>query len=329
MSIMFMRRPQSYGGPGSFQTRLEKFLRGNNVQVSYYKGLFDLIKNPPDTVCVFSSTKNIFSLFVARVMNVRVVLRLDGKNWEHRLQGVSFLHYLYCELDNIVSIFIANFLCDAIIFQSKFVLSDWGKFIWNRKSKGFIIYNMAPVGSLGSVSERVERVGDLVVVEGEVKSQIAVEVLNRVTYPTHVYGRVGPDVRAQVINPVVQFMGVVERDSIPELLSRYKALLCLEVCPPCPNAVIEAVSVGTPVLAFATGSITELVHPWLNPVLNYGSRPEKYDVPRFDQFPLLEDFYMERFDQYAKIQAWALDAFGIDKIGSQYKEVLLGIQKDD
>lgn len=52
-----------------------------------------------------------------------------------------------------------------------------------------------------------------------------------------------------------------------------------EVNPPCPNAVIEALACGIPVLGFDTGSLSELVPPAAGKTVPYGADVWKLESP--------------------------------------------------
>jgi glycosyltransferase involved in cell wall biosynthesis len=80
----------------------------------------------------------------------------------------------------------------------------------------------------------------------------------------------------------VQFSGVVPRERIPAIDRSAHLYFSAEVNPPCPNAVIEALACGTPVLGFDTGALAELVGPGAGQVVPYGGSPWELDAPDLD-----------------------------------------------
>jgi glycosyltransferase involved in cell wall biosynthesis len=77
----------------------------------------------------------------------------------------------------------------------------------------------------------------------------------------------------------VHFLGVVPRESIPDIDRSAQLYFSAEINPPCPNAVIEALACGTPVLGFDTGSLAELVPPSAGRTVPYGGDEWKLEQP--------------------------------------------------
>ena len=58
----------------------------------------------------------------------------------------------------------------------------------------------------------------------------------------------------------ISFQGHIPREKVKEILSNNKRIFfLLELNPPCPNSLIEAISVGLPCIGFDTGSFKELL----------------------------------------------------------------------
>jgi glycosyltransferase involved in cell wall biosynthesis len=72
---------------------------------------------------------------------------------------------------------------------------------------------------------------------------------------------------------------LVPSEGIPELDRSAHLLYSADINAACPNAVIEALACGTPVLAFDTGAVPELVTVDSGRVVPYGGDPWKLEKP--------------------------------------------------
>ena len=87
-------------------------------------------------------------------------------------------------------------------------------------------------------------------------------------------GEVPDDLKNQVTQTShipIEWLGVVRRDAIPELDRSAHALFSADLNAACPNAVIEALACGLPVVAFDTGALKELVTAGAGRLGAYGS----------------------------------------------------------
>ena len=102
----------------------------------------------------------------------------------------------------------------------------------------------------------------------------------------------------------------------------YAALLSLELCPACPNSIIEAQMAGIPILCYNTGSIEELVHPYLNPILDYGANPHLHHLPRVDQLNEIAFYLLKNFNRQKEIFEYTKDFFSFENVGKKYYDIL-------
>ena len=322
--VLFMRPPQPHGGPGSFQSYLQDYLLKKGCKISYYG---DHCDNGYDVICVFSSTKHLFWLIKEKIKGRRVVLRLDGMNLKHRFVRTGLVSWLYSELDTMISLFIANFIADSIIFQSKYIQSQWGSCMFGKLNQ-HVIYNGVDcqlfVPKL-TYKEKYKSDISLVCVEGTVEfGGAALKILNSiVNYRVYVYGKVSDAFKKAVKNSNIFFMGVVHRSEIPGILVKYSLFLLLETNPPCPNSVIEAQACGLPIVAYESGSISELVSPLSVPVMPYGSDPEKYQEPNTDDLESVIASAHRNIAYFSDVtRVHAVSNFDFSIIGSSYHDVL-------
>ena len=69
---------------------------------------------------------------------------------------------------------------------------------------------------------------------------------------------------------------------IPELDRSAHLFYAADIHPACPNAVIEALACGLPVVAFDTGSFKELVPDGAGAIVAYGGDPWRLETPDFN-----------------------------------------------
>jgi hypothetical protein len=60
---------------------------------------------------------------------VRIVQRLNGMNWVHRLEKTTLSFFLRAEINNRILAFIRRHLADDIVYQSNFS-RDWWERVW-------------------------------------------------------------------------------------------------------------------------------------------------------------------------------------------------------
>jgi glycosyltransferase involved in cell wall biosynthesis len=102
-------------------------------------------------------------------------------------------------------------------------------------------------------------------------------------------------------------------------------LFSVEVNPPCPNSVIEALSCGLPVVGFDTGSLSELVQGDAGRLVSYDANPWKLEPPDIKALAdaaaeVLDD--QQRFRTSARERAEAV--FDLEDMVDEYLKVLLG-----
>jgi len=88
--------------------------------------------------------------------------------------------------------------------------------------------------------------------------------------------------------------------------------------------VIEALACGTPVAAFATGALPELVVGDSGRVVEYGNNPWRAELPRFEP---LEDAVLEILREPMRFRSIARriaeEYFDLDQMCTAYRQVLL------
>jgi glycosyltransferase involved in cell wall biosynthesis len=209
------------------------------------------------------------------------------------------------------------------------------------RAPGTVIYNGAdlseytPDGPHERPSERTR----ILVVEGHIDRAQAMGLENAVELALALSRRGQPDVELWVagdVNPVliaemdarapglVKWLGVVGREQIPFLDRSAHLLYSAEINPPCPNAVIEALACGLPVVGFSAGALPELLDANAGRMSPWGSNIWKLQPPNRQglcdaALEVLAD--QVRFRTGARARAEAV--FGLDGMVEKYLEVLL------
>lgn len=146
--ICLVPRLQGVGGMVSFQHRLAQKLRSRGIQIGY-----DLNPASCSAVLVVGGTRQVAGLWRLKRRGVRIVQRLDGMNWLHRLRfsgfhpgnekriSVSMRHFLRAEYGNWLLALIRRHLADYIVYQSNFAMQWWENIYGETRVEKTVIYN--------------------------------------------------------------------------------------------------------------------------------------------------------------------------------------------
>ena len=142
-----------------------------------------------------------------------------------------------------------------------------------------------------------------------------------------VAGDVPAALRAQIgaqSSAWITWAGIVQRENIPVLDRSSHLLFSADLNAACPNAVVEALACGLPAVAFATGSLPELLDDDAGRVAPYGSNYWELEPP---DIAALTDAAQEiinnlpHFQQKARARAEQL--FGLDAMVAAYIKALI------
>lgn len=333
--ICIVPRVEGFGGVTSFRLKFEAGLRARGIDLSH---------NPDDpgvdAVLVLAGTRDLLPLWRARRRGVRVVQRLDGINWVHRVRWAGLRYTLRAVYGNALLAFIRNRMADRVIYQSEFIRSWWEDWYGPAHVPARVVLNGVDLRKYSNegVHERPSDRIRLLVVEGSLAGGLDSGLFHAVdlagllsknhTVELVIVGRVDERTRAILENQdafQIRFIHSVPREEIPFLERSSHLFFSAEVNPPCPNSVIEALACGLPVVGFNTGSLAELVQGDAGRLAPYGGNPwklERPDMPALAEAAeeLLRD--QPRFRKGARERA--ASALGVDEMVDQYLEVLLG-----
>jgi glycosyltransferase involved in cell wall biosynthesis len=129
---------------------------------------------------------------------------------------------------------------------------------------------------------------------------------------------------AQNRSPVpLRWAGSVPREDIPHLDRSAHLFFAADIHPACPNAVIEALACGLPVVGFNTGALKEIVDDRSGRIVPYGADPWNLERPDFEALArealhVLQD--LETFRVGARRRAE--EKFGLDGMIQGYLEAM-------
>ena len=306
-------------------------LERRGVTVSW--GMAD---EPQGAVLVIGGSRDLVGLGKARRGGRRIVQRLNGMNWLHRRLRTGIRHYLRAERNNLLLRWVRNRLADHVVYQSQFAKEWWEDRYGLTPAPSSVVHNGVPLdvySPKGKQSPPDDRIRVLMV-EGnfaggyEFGLSAGIELAQRLA---HAMGRkVELSIAGQVprrvhqsIDPeselIVDWRGVVEPAEIPALDRSAHVLFAGDIHPACPNAVIEAMACGLPVVAYDTGALPELIDAASGRVTPYGGDAWKLEPP--DVKRLVEatrEVLAEQPRFRAGARARAEEAFGLERMVDGY-----------
>ena len=264
MIVEFMRKKSFEGGAGTFQGILEDYLKNKSFNITYFGD-----KIFPDICFVVSGTKHIAHLIYLKYKGVKIVQRLDGFNWRFNKKYDSYPILFKMYLQNFTMNFIRKFLANEVIYQRAFVKKSWNERFGPTKKNSTIILNSAGQTFFQQSNDLKVEKYIITCVEGHIQNDnITKNILSELNESVNrnnkierieIYGKI-KDARFVEIFKNIEFFGHINRDTVPEIYKKKKRIFfCLEINPPCPNSLIEAIASQIPCLGFDTGSFNEIV----------------------------------------------------------------------
>lgn len=291
--ICLTPRLAGVGGMVSFQAKMLAGLQQCGYEVS-----FDLHDTSCDSILVIGGTRHLASLWKARRKGVRIVQRLNGMNWVHRLRPTGLRHFLRAEYGNLLLSWIRSHLADRIVYQSHFARDWWERVHGPSPVPLRVVYNGVDLSRYTPLGydNRPQNGFRVLMVEGNLGGgyemgldagiQLAQRLADLGARPLEllVVGKVTPQQQVQAqstgqAETQVRFAGLLPGERIPEFARSAHLFYAADLHPACPNAVIEALACGLPVVAFDTGAIPELVTGDAGRIAPYGGDPWKLEPP--------------------------------------------------
>lgn len=322
------------GGPASFQGGLVSALQKRGVNIS-----FDPLEPGISAILVFGAAQNTAGIILAQRAGVRVVQRLNGMNWVHRRRFTGVKHFIKAEYGN-YKLRAFRQRADRVIYQSAFARAWWEKENGTLEKPQFVIHNGVDlkIFSPDPVNLPDDRYRVLMV-EGHhgggydqgvitaAKLTQQISAVAKRACELIVVGDVPTHLRAKVEDSgvTVIWKGVVKHAEIPVINRSAHLFYSGDINAACPNAVIEALACGVPVIAYDTGALPELVSAEAGRIAAYGGDVWKLEPPDINMltdaaWQVLQN--RQEFSHGARMRAEA--NFDIELITEKYLEVLLG-----
>ena len=332
--ICIVPRVESVGGVTSFRLKFENGLRSRGVDVT------NAISQSADAVLVLAGTKNLLPLWRARRRGgTRIVQRLDGVNWVHRVRWAGLRYTVRAIYGNWNLSFIRKRLADKVIYQSNFIKNWWEDWYKPARVPSSVILNGIDLDQYTphGLHERPSGHYRILIVEGSMSGAqnsglySAVELANLLSHKNRIELMIVGGVDKHTQNKLksqtafrIKFMNMIPREQIPWMMRSSHALFSAEVNPPCPNSVIEALACGLPVIGFDTGSLSEIVQKDAGRLTPYGASQWKLEKPNVQTLADVTEEVLQDNEKYRKAaREQAETTLGLDKMVDEYLKVLL------
>jgi glycosyltransferase involved in cell wall biosynthesis len=313
---------------------MEVGLKKRGIGVSY-----DLRDEPYEVVLVIGATRNLLGLWRVRKRGIPVVQRLNGMNWIHRRVPTGLRHYVRAEMNNLLLRTIRRTMSDHVIYQSHFAKGWWEDAHGESAIASSVVYNGVPLDVFthdGDHDRPLDRTV-ILMVEGnlsggyEVGLEMGVHLVSKLQslrkgkVELRVAGKVDPQVQSKWDDrdiPNIQWLGLVPTEQISRLDRSAHVLFSSDLNPACPNAVLEALACGLPVVAYDTGALPEIVIGNAGKLASYGGDPWSLDTPDVDALVEAVLVVLDNQKQYRiGARARAEDQFGLNQMVDGYIHV--------
>jgi glycosyltransferase involved in cell wall biosynthesis len=344
--ICLVPRLTGIGGMVSFQSKFARGLSRRGIQVSY-----DLRDRSIDSILVIGGTRHLGQLWRAKHRGIRIVQRLDGMNWIHRRINTGAGHWLRAEYGNFILSVIRSQLVDAVAYQSKFSKDWWERVKGRTACQNNVIYNgvdlncFSPDGDVFPGNDVLR----ILMVEGSflggyefglenavhLASQVAQKVIDGRQVELWVVGKVSSSTkqnwdkrlseRGENNFLTINWLGTIAHEAIHEIYQQSHLLFSADINAACPNSVIESLASGTPVIAFDTGALEEILGDMGGIAVPFGGdhwRLEKPDIPSLADGACKIIANLDTYRKSARRRAESV--FNLELMVDQYLHLLLG-----
>lgn len=335
LRLGMLPRARGVGGMVSFQAKLEAGLIQRGIEVTY-----DIERDPFDSLLVVGGTRHFGLLRSASQSGIPVLQRLDGINWIHRRRKTGLRHFLRAEAANWILARIRKVRASRIVYQSQFVVEWWEETYGPTPVPYNVVHNGVDL-DLYSPDGPHQRPDDsirILVVEGSLAGGYELGLDHAIAFSEHLAKRIEQSVELMIVGRAdettqhavsqrtkipLHWAGLVPLEQIPELDRSAHLFFAADIHPACPNAVIEALACGLPVVAFETGALRELVPSDGGAIVAYGSDPWRLESPDFEALAEAAVAVVKDLSRYRTgARAHAEKYLGLDRMINGYLTAL-------
>jgi glycosyltransferase involved in cell wall biosynthesis len=343
--ICLIPRLSGIGGMVSFQKKLTDGLKRNDIQVS-----LDLNDKPYDAVLVIGGSRQLHRLWQVKQQGIRIVQRLDGMNWVHRVVKTGMRHWLRAEYGNFILSTIRSSIAQKIAYQSNFSRDWWETVKGSTKCPQEVIHNGVDLTEFSPNDSR-DQSGELIrilLVEGsllggyefglenavKLSSLIAHSHSGDQKFELMIVGKVSQTARElceKLVgdigdngNLLINWVGEVPHSEISGVYRRAHIFFSADINAACPNSVIESMACGTPVISFDTGALSELLANVGGIAVPYGGDPWQLDSPDIQSLAARASEILGNLSHYQQAaRKRAEEAFSLNRMVERYIDLLL------
>lgn len=252
---IFIANDTKIGGPYSFSERLKTYINTKTNDKIVYS------INQADVVLIIIKY-NILKIIFAKISGKKIVHRIDGLYYKEKHGKFNKAYFTV----NLKIFLIRKFFADLIIYQSLFSKKQCDILLGQVNKPYEIIYNGFASQKYSSHVDLVENQLNLVTT-GNFRGEDMLPVILKaiaflpMSFNVHlyIYGQNALKYINRYDSRRITFVDVIHNDKIGDTLQKYDAFIFSHLNPPCPNSVIEAISIGLPVVSFNSGSLPELL----------------------------------------------------------------------
>jgi glycosyltransferase involved in cell wall biosynthesis len=321
----------------SFQKKFSARLLKRGLQVTY-----TVQDTPYDVILIIGGTRNLVGLRSAKRKGIPIVQRLNGMNWIHKVRKTGVRHYLRAEYGNLVLTYIRERIADRIVYQSEFARGWWDRVRGPSYAPGWVVHNGVDLAEFtpDGYHEMPLDAYRILMVEGNVGGGYEFGLETGYELISKMSGELDRPVELMVVGamdkPVFEkwneikperlhLIGRVPHDQISRIDRSAHVLYSADLNAACPNAVVEALACGLPVIGFDTGSLPELVPQGAGEIIPYGGDPWKLEHPDITGLARAAQDVIGSQDKFRNAaRAHAEIAFDLDKMVDGYLVALSG-----
>lgn len=311
MKIFVPEVGQSIGGPVTFLNNLRTFANKSEINLAQ--------KIEESDILFFPIATSLENLYLAKKNHVTMVQRLDGLHYYGR-NGISYLK------KNLKIHIIYKYLSDYKIFQSEYSKAQcYHLFSPIPESRSTIIYNGCDEtrfypSTRNSLSGPVRFVMTGNFRHADMLKPV-VEALDllKFEFKLTIVGPVPDHLKNYLQRHYVNWIGPKSATETATVLRENDIYLFSALNPPCPNAVIEAVTTGMPIVAYDSGAMKELCK-FSKELL--AETPDKllHSLGDFDPtiFASKLSYCIENFSNFKALALINRHNFSLERMGNAY-----------